>query len=333
LSVESAQHEVNITSPASLPDSRVHRASARSLWGDRIFIGLTGLFALFVLVVLASIIIMLSNEAWPVFDRFGTDFFITQQWNVIADQYGALAPIVGTLVTSFIAVAIGVPISFGIAIFISLMAPSWLKRPVGIAIELLAAIPSIIYGMWGMFYFAPLFADHIQPWLTDTLGELPWVGVFFQGPPIGLGMFTAGMILAIMIIPFIASVMRDMFDVVPKTLRESAYAMGSTTWEVIWNIILPYTRIGVIGGIMLGLGRALGETMAVTFVIGNAHELMSGLFYPAPTIASTLANEFNEASGLHMSALIALGLILFMITFVVLAISRWLLMKLEQPQS
>ncbi|MDX1800031.1 MAG: phosphate ABC transporter permease subunit PstC [Marinobacter sp.] len=312
--------------------SKRSRQGASGVLADKAFKGAAFFFASMVLVVLAAIIVMLFKDAWPTFQTFGLDFFVSSEWDVVNDQYGALVPIVGTLVTSLIAILIGIPVSFGIALFISLMAPVWLKKPVGIAVELLAAVPSIIYGMWGLFYFAPWFSENLQPVLTDTLGELPLIGQFFQGPPIGVSLFTAGFILAIMIIPFIASVMRDMFDVVPKDLKESAYAMGSTTWEVIWMVILPYTKVGVIGGIMLGLGRALGETMAVTFVVGNAQELMTGLFYPGSTIASTLANEFNEADGLHMSSLIALGLILFIITFIVLAISKWFLLRLGQAQ-
>lgn len=319
----------------AVPETQFSKPSRQAIMGalgDRLFKGAALFFATLVLVVLAAIIIMLFKDAWPAFQTFGLDFFISDQWDVVNDQYGALIPIVGTLVTSFIAILIGIPVSFGIALFITLMAPEWLKRPVGIAVELLAAVPSIIYGMWGLFYFAPWFAENLQPLLTDTLGELPWFGQFFQGPPIGVSLFTAGVILAIMIIPFIASVMRDMFEVVPKDLKESAFAMGSTTWEVVWKVILPYTKVGVIGGIMLGLGRALGETMAVTFVVGNAQELMAGLFYPGSTIASTLANEFNEADGLHMSSLIALGLILFIITFIVLAISKVFLNRLGRVQ-
>lgn len=311
----------------TLSPTKESRAGALA---DGIFKGGAFAFAALVLIVLVSILGMLLKEAWPTFQTFGFSFFYSEKWDVVNNQYGALVPIVGTLVTSIIAILIGVPVSFGIAIFITLMAPAFLKKPIGIAIELLAAVPSIIYGMWGLFYFAPWFSNTLQPILTDSLGELPLIGQFFQGPPIGISIFTAGFILAIMIIPFIASVMRDMFEVVPKALKESAYAMGSTTWEVIWKVILPYTKAGVIGGVMLGLGRALGETMAVTFVVGNSHELVAGLFYPGATIASTLANEFNEADGLHMSSLIALGLILFIITFIVLAISKWFLLKLSK---
>jgi phosphate transport system permease protein len=228
---------------------------------------------------------------------------------------------------------IGIPVSFGIAIFITELSPTWLKRPIGIAIELLAGIPSIIYGMWGLFVFAPLFADHVQPWMNDNLGALPFIGPVFQGPPMGIGMLTAGFILAIMVIPFTASVMRDVFEIVPSMLKESAYGLGSTTWEVVWNIVLPYTKTGVVGGIMLGLGRALGETMAVTFVIGNAHELSTSLMMPGNTISSALANEFTEAVGdIYTSSLITLGLTLFVITFIVLSLAKLLLIRLSMRE-
>ncbi len=310
----------------------VKKTKNSGVLGDRIFKGTAFFFAAMVLVVLFGIMLLLLKEAWPTFAHFGFGFFYHSEWDVVNNKFGALVPIVGTLVTSLIAIIIGVPVSFGIAIFITLMAPTWMKRPVGIAIELLAAVPSIIYGMWGLFYFAPWFANSIQPMMTSTLGNAPIIGQFFQGPPIGVSIFTAGIVLAIMIIPFIASVMRDMFEVVPTALKESAYAMGSTTWEVVWKVILPYTKAGVIGGIMLGLGRALGETMAVAFVVGNSLELNTGLFYPGATIASIMANEFNEASGLHMSSLIALALILFIITFLVLSIAKWFLLRLEKAQ-
>jgi phosphate transport system permease protein len=228
---------------------------------------------------------------------------------------------------------IAIPVSFGIAIFLTQLAPQWMRRPLGIAVELLAGIPSIIYGMWGLFVFAPLFADNVEPWLNDHIGTWPILGPFFSGPPMGIGMLTAGIILAIMVIPFIASVMRDVFDVVPTMLKESAYGLGATTWEVMWKVVLPYTKIGVVGGIMLGLGRALGETMAVTFVIGNAHELNQSLLMPGNSISSALANEFAEAVGeLYTSALIELGLILFFITFVVLSLARIMLHKLQQRE-
>lgn len=309
----------------------LHAQSSGIFW-DKMFKGTAFSFAAIVLFIIAAIMVMLFKEAWPTFSHFGLSFLYTSEWDVQSDKFGALVPIVGTLVTSLIAIVFGVPVSFGIAIFISLMAPDWLKRPVGIAIELLAAVPSIIYGMWGLLFFAPWFSNTIQPFMTDTLGNVPWLGQFFQGPPIGVSIFTAGFVLAIMIIPFIASVMRDMFDVVPTSLKESAYAMGSTTWEVVWKVILPYTKAGVVGGIMLGLGRAMGETMAVAFVVGNSMELNTGLFYPGATIASTMANEFNEASGLHMSALIALGFLLFIVTFLVLSLAKWFLIRLEKSQ-
>jgi phosphate transport system permease protein len=258
---------------------------------------------------------------------------VSSEWNPVTEKFGALVPIVGTLVTSFIALLIGVPVSFGIALFLTELSPPWLKRPLGTAIELLAAIPSIIYGMWGLFVLAPLFADHVQPWLISTLGMAPVIGALFKGPPQGIGVLTAGFVLAIMVIPFIAAVMRDVFDVVPPVLKESAYAIGCTTWEVVRNIVLPYTKVGVIGGIMLGLGRALGETMAVTFLIGNAHQLNASILAPGNSIASALANEFTEAVGdLYTSALIELGLILFVITFIVLALAKLLLLQLAKGE-
>jgi phosphate transport system permease protein len=242
-------------------------------------------------------------------------------------------PIVGTLVTAGIALLIAVPVSFGIALFLTELSPRWMRRPLGIAVELLAGIPSIIYGMWGLFVFAPLFGDYLEPWINDHIGAMPLIGPFFSGPPMGIGVLTAGIILAIMVIPFIASVMRDVFEVVPALLKESAYGLGATTWEVMWNVVLPYTKIGVVGGIMLGLGRALGETMAVTFVIGNAHALNASLLMPGNSISSALANEFNEAVGeLYTSALIELGLILFFITFVVLTLARYMLYKLAKRE-
>ncbi len=300
--------------------------------GDRIFGGITWLSAVAVLLVLGAIVAMLYLGARPALEKFGFwNFLASAQWDPVEELFGGLSPTVGTLVSSLIAILIAVPVSFGIALFITELAPPWLKRPVGTAIELLAAIPSIIYGMWGLFVFAPWFADNLQPLLTDTLGELPYVGELFQGPPLGISVFTAGIVLSIMIIPFIASVMRDVFETVPTGLRESAFGLGSTTWEVVWNVVLPMTRVGVVGGIMLGLGRALGETMAVTFVIGNAHELHWGLFEPGNSIASTIANEFTEADGeIYTASLIALGLILFLITFVVLALAKVMLVRMAR---
>jgi phosphate transport system permease protein len=300
---------------------------------DRLFRHATRGFAFLVLALLVGIIVSLVLGSLPALQAFGLRFLVNSHWNPVTEDFGALVPMVGTLVTSFIALLIGIPVSFGIALFLTELSPVWLRRPLGTAIELLAAIPSIIYGMWGLFVFAPVFADHVQPALTATLGEIPLAGVLFRGPPIGIGVLTAGVILAVMVIPFIASVMRDVFEIVPAVLKESAYALGSTTWEVVWNVVLPYTKVGVVGGVMLGLGRALGETMAVTFVIGNAHRLTSSLMLPGNSIASTLANEFTEAVGdLYYSSLIELGLILFLITFVVLACSKLLLMRLAKQE-
>jgi phosphate transport system permease protein len=299
---------------------------------DLLFRLATRFFAFLVLILLAGIIVSLLAGSLPALRAFGPGFVTSPLWNPVTEQFGALVPIVGTLVTSFIALLIGVPVSFGIALFLTELSPIWMRRPLGTAIELLAAIPSIIYGMWGLFVFAPAFAE-LQPWLTGTLGALPLLGRLFQGPPMGIGVLTAGIILAIMVIPFIAAVMRDVFEIVPPVLKESAYALGSTTWEVVWNVVLPYTKVGVVGGVMLGLGRALGETMAVTFVIGNAHKLNPSLMMPGNSIASALANEFTEAVGdLYSSALIELGLILFLITFVVLALSKMLLLRLSKME-
>jgi len=300
---------------------------------DLLFRSLTRVAAFGVLALLAAIILSLVIGSMPAIEAFGFGFLTSSDWDPVNDKFGALIPIVGTLVTSGIALLIAIPVSFGIALFLTELSPRVLRRPFGIAIELLAGIPSIIYGMWGLFVFAPFFADHIEPWLNDYVGEMAYIGPFFTGPPMGIGMLTAGIILAVMVIPFISSVMRDVFDVVPKLLKESAYGLGATTWEVMWNVVLPYTKVGVAGGIMLGLGRALGETMAVTFVIGNAHELSQSLLMPGNSISSALANEFNEAVGeLYVSSLIELGLILFFITFVVLSIARFMLYKLGQRE-
>jgi phosphate transport system permease protein len=305
----------------------------RQVWLDMLFRGVTRMSAIGVLVLLAAILTSLVVGSMPAIQAFGFGFLTSAEWNPVTDEYGALVPIIGTLATSGIALIIAIPVSFGIALFLTELSPRILRRPLGIAIELLAGIPSIIYGMWGLFVFAPLFADHIEPWLNDYVGELPYIGPFFSGPPMGIGILTAGIILSIMIIPFIASVMRDVFEVVPTLLKESAYGLGATTWEVMWNVVLPYTRIGVVGGIMLGLGRALGETMAVTFVIGNAHELSQSLLMPGNSISSALANEFTEAVGeLYLSSLIELGLILFFITFVVLSLARFMLYKLGKRE-
>lgn len=300
---------------------------------DIVFRNTTMLFAFLVLAVLVGIILSLFVGSLPAIKTFGFKFFISDEWNPVTEQFGALVPIVGTLVTSIIALLIGIPVSFGIALFLTELSPRWMKRPLGIAVELLAGIPSIIYGMWGLFVFAPVFAEKVEPWLTEHLGDMALIGPLFQGPPMGIGMLTAGLILAIMVIPFIASVMRDVFEVVPPVLKESAYGLGATTWEVVRHVVLPYTKTGVVGAIMLGLGRALGETMAVTFVIGNAHDLSASLLMPGNSISSALANEFTEAVGdLYTSALIELGLILFIITFIVLALAKLLLFQLAKRE-
>lgn len=298
---------------------------------DAIFVNATKAFAILVLLSLGGILLSLIVGAWPSITEFGLGFYTSNNWDTVNDQYGALAPIYGTVVTSLIAISIAVPVSFGIAIFLTELCPNFLKKPLGIAIELLAGIPSIIYGMWGLFVFAPYFSENIQPWLIENIGPLPIIGQVFIGAPMGLGMFTASLVLAIMIIPFIAATMRDVFSVVPDLLKESAYGMGATTWEVMFKIILPYTKAGVVGGVILGLGRALGETMAVTFLIGNAFNISPSLFTSGVTITSALANEFAEASSeLHLASLLHLGLILFVITFIVLSISKLMLMRIDQ---
>lgn len=300
---------------------------------DFVFHKTTLIFALSVLLVLGGIIVSLVIEAWPAFREFGPAFVTTVEWDPVNDQYGALIAIVGTVVSSLIALLIAFPISFGIALFLTEICPSGLRRTLGTAVELLAGVPSIIYGMWGLFIFAPIFGDYVQPLLNATLGVLPVIGNLFKGPMMGIGIMTAGIILAVMIIPFISSVMRDVFETVPAVLKESAYGLGCTKWEVMRKIVLPYTRNGVVGGVMLGLGRAFGETMAVTFVIGNAHKLSWSLFAPGNSIASTLANEFAEAeSTLHMSSLFALGLILFVITFLVLSAAKFMLIGMSRKE-
>jgi len=301
---------------------------------DLLFRNLTRLAAGITFLIVTAILISLAYRAAPALHKFGLGFLFSTQWNPVTEQFGAAPAVMGTLVTSFIALLFAVPVSFGIALYINELAPPWLKRPISTAIELLAAIPSIIYGMWGLFVFAPWFADNIQPWITEHTSGIPILGSVFDGPPMGIGMFTASLILAIMITPFITAIMREVFGLVPSVLKESAYGLGATTWEVSWNVVLPYTRIGVVGGIMLGLGRALGETMAVTFVIGNAHHISASLFMPGGTISSVLANEFMEAVGeIYTSSLFALGLILFLVTFVVLAFSRLLILRLEKKAS
>lgn len=300
-------------------------------WMDPLFEWLTRLFAILVFCILAAILASLVTGSTLTLEKYGPAFIWSDEWDPVREEFGALVPIYGTLMTSLIAMFIGIPVSFGIALFLTELSPGWLKRPLGTAIELLAAIPSIIYGMWGLFVLVPLIQSHVQPFLIEVFGDVPLIGVLFEGPPLGIGMMTAGLILSIMVIPFISAVMRDVFELVPSMLKESAYGMGATTWEVVYRVVLPYTKVGVVGGIMLGLGRALGETMAVTFVIGNAHRLSASLIAPGNSIASALANEFTEAVGdLYFSALFELGLILFVITTVVLALSKMMLMRLSR---
>lgn len=299
-------------------------------WQDFFFEKITKAFALSTLVALTGIIISLFISSWPVLTTFGLEFFYTVEWDIINSKFGGLIAIFGTVVTASIAILIALPLSFGIAVFLTETCPMPLRRPLGTAIELLAAVPSIIYGMFGLFVFAPLFAEYVQPALAGTLGQIPGLGILFTGAFNGVGILAAGLILAMMILPFIASVMRDVFEIVPPILKESAYGIGCTTWEVVTKIVLPYTKTGVVGGVMLGLGRALGETMAVTFVIGNAHKLSPSLFSPGNSIASTLANEFGEAEpGLHYASLFSLGLALFIITLVVLSLAKWMLIRAE----
>ena len=310
--------------------TREHGQARRQQVQDRTFHALTLLFAVLVLLILGGIIVSLVDGALPALRKFGLGFVGSTAWNPVKENFGAWPAIYGTLVTSAIAMLVGVPVSFGIALFITELCPPWLKRPLGIAIELLAGIPSIIYGIWGLFAFAPFMQSTVQPALIDTIGEVPWIGDLFQGPPYGIGVLTAGIILAVMVLPFVTSVTRDVFETVPPMLRESAYGLGATTWEVVWRIVLPFSRVGVVGGVMLGLGRALGETMAVTFVIGNAHRVSTSLLAPGTTISASIANEFTEAVGaLYTSSLVALGLILFVITFVVLALARLMLARMN----
>ncbi|WP_439890764.1 phosphate ABC transporter permease PstC [Ralstonia sp. 25C] len=320
---------------ATLSDSSgASSMRAPSRTGDLLFGGLTRLAAIITLLLLGGIIVSLIISAWPSIQKFGLSFLWNAEWDPPADVYGALVPIYGTLVTSLIALIIAVPVSFGIALFLTELSPAWLRQPLGTAIELLAAVPSIVYGMWGLLVFAPIFGEYFQTPLANTIGKIPFIGALFQGAPIGIGLLCAGVILAIMIIPYISAVMRDVFEITPTLLKESAYGVGCTTWEVMWNVVLPYTKAGVIGGVMLGLGRALGETMAVTFVIGNTNLLSDvSLFSPGNSITSALANEFAEAGqGLHTAALMELGLILFVITFIVLAASKLLLLRLQKGE-
>jgi phosphate transport system permease protein len=310
------------------------RHAAKQFIYERVFRAATLAAAILVLLILGGVALSLVRGAWPAVKHFGFGFVTREVWNPVTDEYGALGPIYGTVVTSLIAMALAVPTGFGIALFLTELCPPWLKRPIGVAVELLAAVPSIIFGIWGLFVLAPVLQRHVQPWLIEHVHPIPFVGVLFKGPPFGIGILTAGIVLAIMVLPFIAATMRDVFDTVPPMLKESGYGLGATTWEVIWNVVVPHSRVGVVGGIMLGLGRALGETMAVTFVIGNAHRISMSLLAPGTTISSAIANEFTEAVGdLYTSSLIALGLLLFLITFTVIAVAQAMLRRLERNTS
>jgi len=318
----------------SLPKDRPPSVRKAAPWLDVVFSVLAHSAAILTLAMLAGIILSLIIGAAPAIEKYGLSFLWRSEWDPVQNEYGGLVMIYGTIATSFIALLIGVPVSFGIALFLTELSPSWLKRPLGVAIELLAAVPSIVYGMWGLLVFSPILSTYVQQPLQGLFGGVPVLGALFSGAPVGIGILSAGIILAIMVIPFIASVMRDVFEVTPPMLKESAYGLGATTWEVVSKVVLPYTKTGVVGGIMLGLGRALGETMAVTFVIGNFNQLNSlSLFEAANSISSALANEFAEAGeGLHQASLIYLGLVLFFITFVVLAFSRVLLSQLKKNE-
>jgi phosphate transport system permease protein len=312
------------------PPSRA-KVLRRLRLGDTAFRILTRTAAITVLLLLSGVIVALISGSLPAFRAYGLDFLTTEVWNPVTEKFGAFAPVYGTLVTSLIAMLIAVPVGLMVAFFLTELCPMWLRRPIGIAIELLAGIPSIIYGIWGLFVFAPFLQQTLQPFLITVFGNIPILSSVFAGPPYGIGILTASLILAVMVLPFITSISRDVFDAVPPVLKEAAYGVGCTTWEVFRSVVLPYTRVGVIGGVMLGLGRALGETMAVTFVIGNAHKVSASILHPGTTISASIANEFTEAVGdLYTSSLIALGLILFVITFIVLAIARYMLMRIER---
>jgi phosphate transport system permease protein len=318
--------------PPAIASAGLEAVARRQRWQDGLFHRGTQAFSLLVLAALAGILVSLFVAAWPTFRAFGPQFLWTVEWDVVNGQFGAAIAIVGTVLSAGIAMVLAVPLAFGIALFLTENCPAWLRRPLGTAVELLAAVPSIIYGMFGLFVFAPLFADFVQAPLQQVLGGMPLVGWLFGGAVNGMGILAAGIVLAFMVLPYIAAVMRDVFEIVPPILRESAYGLGCTTWEVVRKVVLPYTHKGVIGGVMLGLGRALGETMAVTFVIGNANRLPTSLFSPGTSIASTLANEFGEAAELHLTTLFALGFLLFVITFVVLALAKIMIIRAERAK-
>ncbi len=326
--VDMALQDAELISTAAVTRTKV---LDRLRFGDAAFQQVTRAAAIFVLLLLSGVIISLVQGSIPALRAFGFSFLVSSRWNPVTEIFGALPAIYGTVITSFIAMLIAVPVGLMIAFFLTELCPKWLRQPIGIAIELLAGIPSIIYGIWGLFVFAPFLQETLQPFLINTLGNVPGIGLAFGGPPYGIGMLTAGLILAIMVLPFVTSISRDVFEAVPPVLKEAAYGLGCTTWEVVRNVVLPYARVGVIGGIMLSLGRALGETMAVTFVIGNAHRISPSLLAPGTTISATIANEFTEAVGdLYTSALIELGLLLFVITFIVLAFARYMLLRIER---
>ena len=335
MSIEASMNSPNAQNESVMTESsqtNMVGIARRQRFQDVVFHRLTQTFSLLVLLALTGIIASLFINAWPAFQKFGINFIWRVEWDVVNEEFGAAISIAGTLASAGIAMLIAVPLAFGIAVFLTETCPTWLRRPLGTAIELLAAVPSIIYGMFGLFVFAPLFADYLQVPLQKILGGMPMVGFLFGGSTNGMGILAAGIVLAFMVLPFIAAVMRDVFEITPPILRESAYGLGCTTWEVIRNVVLPYTQKGVIGGIMLGLGRALGETMAVTFVIGNANRMPTSLFSPGTSIASTLANEFGEAAEFHMSTLFALAFLLFVITFVVLAMAKLLINRTEKAK-
>lgn len=326
---------ITMTSPseaAAPANSRMLSIARKQRLQDALFHRITQLFSLLVLFALLGIIVSLFINALPVLQKFGARFIWYVEWDIINEEFGAAIAIVGTLASAGIALLIAVPLAFGIALFLTETCPPWLRRPLGTAIELLAAVPSIIYGMFGLFVFAPLFADYFQVPVQKLMSGMPLIGFMFGGSTNGMGILAAGIVLAFMVLPFVAAVMRDVFEIVPPILRESAYGLGCTTWEVVRRVVLPYTQKGVIGGVMLGLGRALGETMAVTFVIGNANRMPTSLFSPGTSIASTLANEFGEAADFHISALFALGFLLFVITFIVLALAKWMIVRAEKAK-
>jgi phosphate transport system permease protein len=314
---------------AEAPDLTLHLR--RQAGVERLFRILSGGAAAVVLLLLGGVLVSLVIGSWPALAEFKWQFLVQQSWNPVKERFGALAPIYGTVITSLIAMVIAVPISFGIAVFMTEICPTRIRAPINTAIELLAAIPSIVYGIWGLFVLGPILQHTVQPWLIDTIGPWPVIGALFQGPPYGIGLFTAGLVLAVMVLPFVTAVMREVFQMTPQALREAAYGLGATQWQVVWQVVVPWSRSGAIGGLMLGLGRALGETMAVTFVVGNAHRVSTSLLAPGTTISATIANEFTEAYGeLYTSSLIALGLILFVLTFAIIAVARVMLMRLER---